>query len=169
MADLPNHRREQTGNALLDRIQDNVRDLIEYIRGLRATERLATLESRAYAALAADTTILAAAYATLLTARITTVLASGYLVITFSACALKTTAAGYVSFQIVLDGAVVKGAYVTTPAAGTGFNVSMVVRAPVKKGAHVVLLQWKTSTSAAQINAATVVEEHAHLLVQEAA
>lgn len=148
-------------------MQNNVRSLIAHVRG-PLEQRLVALENRAYVALATDNTITAAAYATLLTANITTVLTGGYLVITFSASGRKTTGIGSAYFQILVDGIVAKACY-----SGWGinfpFNSGMVVRVAVKKGAHTVLVQWKTDVNSLQINAASVVEEHAHLLVQEAA
>jgi hypothetical protein len=43
MAGSPNHRNEQTGNAGLDRIQGNVRDLVQFVKQLLA--RLVTMEA----------------------------------------------------------------------------------------------------------------------------
>lgn len=43
MADAPTHRSEQTGNAALDRIQNNVRDLVQFAKQLLA--RVVRIES----------------------------------------------------------------------------------------------------------------------------
>lgn len=166
MSELPTHRNEHTGNPGLDRIQGNVRSLIDFVRELAGS--VAVLRNRSYVALTTSVTLAVAAYATLLTATITTLLDRGYLVISFSASAVQTTTTGIVYFQVVVDGTVAKGAFVSIVAGGAG-TASMVVRVPVTKGAHTVLLQWKSSVANARINAASVVEEHAHLLVQEAA
>ena len=161
MVDLPTHRNEHTGDVVLDRIQGNVRDVIAYLRSL------VWLANRAYAALATDTgTIAAGAYATLLIANITTTLVKSFLLVSFTASGVQVTTLGTAFFQVLVDGAVVKGTY-TTVAAGSAFAASMVVRVPVSKGAHSVALQWKTSVANARINASTVVEEHAHLYVEE--
>ncbi len=111
----------------------------------------------------------ASAYTTLLTANITTVLATGYLVITCSASGIQITNPGTVFLEVLVDGVVAKGCFTSIPTAGFSFNLSMMVRVAVTRGPHVVLLKWKPNVSSAHINAATVVEEHAHMLVQEAA
>lgn len=129
---------------------------------------LNALINRSYAALATDfTQASTATYATLLTANITTVLARGYLVITFSASGQQITNASVDVFQVAVDGAAVKGCYTSTPLNGV-FAVGMVVRVPVARGAHVVTLQTKVNSNSLTIHAASVNEEHAHMLVQEA-
>ncbi len=118
-----------------------------------------------YVALAADVTINIAAYATLLTANITT--ATGTLLnIRWSAAATNAAAAS-AFYQVLVDGVVTKGCRADIAAAG-GTNSGMIIQVAVAPGAHTVLLQWKTNVNATKINAATVVEQHAHLLVQEA-
>ena len=141
--------------------QNGVRKTNEHVDVLRV------LNNRAYAALVADTTIGIAAYATLLSARITTLLANGFLIITFSASSVHITNLATTRFQILVDGVVTKGCYVTYPVAGYAASVSMIIRVPVRRGGHVVDVQWKTDNTSARINATSVVEEHAHLLVQE--
>lgn len=131
-------------------------------------DMLNAMVNRSYIALATDTgNVAAAAYATLLTAPITTVLATGFLIITFSASGLQNTSGGTLFFQVLVDGVVRKGCY-TTQEAGFSFNASMVIRVAVTRGAHVVLLQGKTNAGSYRINAATVNEEHADMLAQEA-
>jgi hypothetical protein len=161
VVDAPSYQRQQSGSALVDRIQEGVRDVIAYLRS--EPWRLGV----AYAALATNATIGIAAYATLLTADITTVLARSYLAISFSASSVHITNIATTSFQILVDGVVTKGCYVTYGTAGYAESVAMVIRVPVTRGPHRVLLQWKTDNTSARINASTVVEEHAHLLVQE--
>ncbi len=130
-------------------------------------DTLAALTNRAYATLTTDVTNAVATYATLLTANITTVLASGFLIITISASGGKITNAGTPAFQVVVDGVATKACRTSVPL-NFSFNVAMTVRVAVTRGAHIVLLQWKTDSASAVISAATVVENHAHLLVQEA-
>lgn len=132
-------------------------------------DMLAVLTNRAYTALAADVIIGAAAYAPLLTANITTTLAAGFLIITWSVSTVHPTAIATTYLQVVVDGVVIKGAYWTAPTAAYAGCLSMVVRVPVTRGAHVVQLQWKTDGASARISAKTINEEHAHMLVQEAA
>lgn len=142
--------------------QDTARKVNSYADMLNA------LVNRSYVALATDTgNVAAAAYATLLTANITTVLATGYLIVTFSASGIQNTGSGTLFFQVLVDGVVRKGVY-TTQEAGFSFNAAMVLRVPVTRGAHVVVLQGKTNNASYRINAATTNEEHASLLVQEA-
>jgi hypothetical protein len=132
-------------------------------------DAIAVLNNRSYTALATDTgNVAAAAYAKLIDARITTLLSRGYLIITLSASGTQITNAATVFFQILVDGAVVKGLYTTVPVTFS-FNAAMLVRVPVVKGTHVVTVQWKTNANSVRISAKTVNEEHAHLLVQEAA
>ncbi len=69
---------------------------------------------------------------------------------------------------MLVDNAVVKGCY-TTASTNDSFAVSMVVRIPVTRGLHVVLLQWKTNVSSAHINAFTTTEEHAAMSIHEEA
>ncbi len=133
-------------------------------------DTLSALTNRSYVALATDTgNVAAGAYANLVTASITTVLTTGYLVITFSASGIQNASAASLFFQVLVDGVAVKGLFTTVPSAGYSFNVAMVVRRAVMKGAHTVAVQWKTNLNSARINAASVNEEHANLLVQEAA
>lgn len=130
--------------------------------------RVATLENTAYAALAANTTIGVAAYATLLTATITTVLASGYLDLQFTVSGVQVTSAGTAYFTAYVDGTAAVGAY-TTVAAGAAFCASAIARVRVRAGRHTVRVDWRSSVANARINAATVTEEHARLFVREAA
>jgi hypothetical protein len=126
------------------------------------------LANRVYGALTVDTTTASGTYSTLITASITTLLATGFLLIHVSACGDKTTNAGIISLQVVVDGVVAKGTY-TAVAANSQFAVPLQWRVAVAKGPHVVTLQWKTSTANATINAVSVNEEHATMLVQESA
>ena len=128
---------------------------------------ITALTNRGYAALATDV-VATTSYVTLLSSAITTVLSSGYLVITFSASCVHTTNAATIYFQLLVDNVVKKGAYTTFFAAATGACVAMVLRVPVTKGPHVVALQWKSDNVTGRINAATVNEEHAHMLIEEA-
>ncbi len=128
------------------------------------------LNNHQYVPLATDQTLaVSAAYATLLEANINTILARGNLLITFTASAVHITNIATIYFQVVVDNVIRKGTYVTYQVVPTALNASMVILVPVVRGAHNVKLQWKTDNNSARINALTVVEEHAHLLVQEAA
>ncbi len=160
---VPTHKNQHTGDAMLDRIQSNVRELIAYVRSL------AWLTRRAYVALGTDTgNVAAAAYATLLTTTITTAIERSFLIIAFSASGTQITNAGTVFFQVLVDNDVVKGCYTTIPT-NYSFSASMVVRIPVTRGLHSVLLQWKTNVSSAHINALSTTEEHASMSIHEEA
>lgn len=167
-ASLPNkvaYRREHTGDVARDRAQalaQNVKTAHEQTKNI-----VAALINQAYVALDTDVTLNIAAYATLLTTTITTVLPSGHIVITVTATGLKNTAGGTLAIRVKVDGTVAKAAYVTA-GAGSAFSVSMVVRVAATAGPHTVIVEAKTSSNGATINAATVAEEHAHMLVQEA-
>ncbi len=160
---VPPFRSEQTGNAQLDRIQNMVRTLVEYLRGLL------WLESNAYVALKTDISTASATYATILTASITTVAAHSFLNILFTASGSRITNAGTAFFQVLVDGVVVKGCQSTVPSAGIsyGFNVALVVLAPVIAGRHSVVVQWKTDSATSQISAASSVTEHAAVSIHE--
>ncbi len=168
VSDLPTHKNEQTGNVALDRIQSNVRDLVAFVRNLRAIDRFAVLENRVYVALAANVAIGVTAYAALVSTTITTYLPNGHIDITFTASGANSASAANARFLVLVDGAPVKGTYAYT-AAGQTFCGAIVLRVPVRAGKHAVAVQWKSDAGAALIRAASVVEEHAHLLVQEAA
>ncbi len=162
MTTVPVHRSEQTGNPALDRIQNNVRSLLEFVRGLLWLTR------RAYVELATDSTTASATYATLLTATITSALARSYLVVSFTASGGHPTNLGTAYFQILLDGVVATGCYTTVPAA-YAWNAAAIVRVPVTAGMHTVLLQWKTDSATLRISAATANEEHAAMSIHEEA
>ena len=130
-------------------------------------DMLNALVNRSYTALATDSTTASATYATLLTANITTWLATGYLLITFTASGAQITNAAIPEFQITVDGVATKGCY-QSAAINAAFSVAIVIRVAVTRGAHVVLLQWKTTNATTRISAATINEEHAAILVQEA-
>ena len=156
-------RQEPTGNAQADRAQLQGREVArahEITKGV-----VAALANRAYVALTKDTLLNIAAYATLLSVNITTSLTSGFLVIQWSLAAGNASACS-LFFQVLVDNIVQKGTRVDVVAGGGGAP-SMVLRVPVTKGAHTVALQWKTNVNGAHCNAASTVEEHASLLVQE--
>ena len=110
--------------------------------------------------------VAAGAYATLLTANITTVLAASFLLINFSAAFVNSVQAT-VYFKALVDGVEVVSAYSTVSLAGGAANVPMVGRKAVTPGAHTVLIQWKTGLGNVHINATSIPEEHASLWVQE--
>lgn len=163
----PVHRNEQTGNPTLDRIQGNVRDLIASVRTLAQDIRV--LKNRTYVALGVDVTVAAGAYAKLIETTITTSLASGFLDVIVSTSGQELAAVGTKWFLVLVDGKAVKGAHTTSPAAGYAFSLAMFVRIPITAGKHTVTLQWKTDAGSGRINAKSIPEEHATMLVREAA
>ncbi len=161
--DVPPHKVQHTGDALLDRIQSNVGDLIAYVRGILWMQR------RVFASLATDTgNVAAAEYATVASANLTTALERGYIVIHASASGIQNTSAGTNFIQVVVDGAAVKGAY-TTVTATWSWNLSLVARVAVTKGQHAIALQWKTNNATASISAKTANEDHAAFFAHEEA
>lgn len=164
------YRREHTGTFAGDQQQ---RSAQKAGFELNAKEkRLQVLENRAYVQLAANQTLAGSAgvYTTLLTTTITTLLASGFLILTFTASGTHpTTANATTYFKLLVDGAYVQGAYVTNGIANAAWTAAIVVRAAVTKGAHTVTLQWSTDNNSARIAPLTSTNEHADLLVQEAA
>ena len=160
MADLPTHRSEQTGNPMLDRMQSNVRDLIAYVRNTQ-------LAVPSYVQQTTDLTVAAGAYAKLFDVQIRKLQVGSRLAIRFGASFVQLTAAGGVSFQVKLDGVVVKGTYVTTPTATAAYNAGIVLVVAALPGLHTVTVEWKDSAGSVRVNAKSIVEEHATLLVEE--
>lgn len=160
---LPVHRSEQTGQTGLDRIQQNVRDLIAYVRSLDWLLR------RSYVALTANTTTASATAADLLSTTLQTSRVNSYLMIAFTASGIKTTNTGTLTFQIVVDGTVYRGCAIGALVATSHWNASILVRVPVAQGLHTIKAQWLTTTDGARINAASTTEEHAAMSVEEVA
>ena len=159
-------QRTHTGSYVADTAQRQAQ--VATVKTNAHVDTIAVLNNRVYVALATDTgNVAAAAYVTLLTASITTLLERGFLIITFSASGAQAGGAGTNFFQIVVDGTVVKGLYETV-ANTFSFNVAMVVRVAVVRGPHTIKLQWKTNVGTHNVNAKTTNEEHAHMLIQEA-
>ncbi len=105
-------------------------------------------------------------YATILTANVTTTLASSYLDISFTASGAHITNAATTFFPVLVDGVPVKGTQSKVPA-NYGWSAAYRSRAAVAAGAHTVVVQWKTDNATARINASSLVEEHGHLHVRE--
>lgn len=160
MANAPVHKNEHTGNPMLDRIQGNLRELITYVQSL------AWLTRHAYVDLTVNKSIGVAAYAPLIQTTITTASANSFILVNFTASGDHPTNLGNVAFQIVVDNVAVKGCGMTA-ATAYGFNAATVLRVPVKRGAHTVVVQWKTDVLTARINAASSVNHHAAMSIRE--
>lgn len=135
-------------------------------------DALRVLNNRVFVPLLVDTTLggTAGVYTTLLTATINTILTSGFLYITLTVSGTHPTVANAtIDFRILVDGVLVQGSYDTAGVAGAAFASAILTRVAVKKGAHTVLAQWSTDNNSARINAKTSTQEHANMLVQEAA
>lgn len=158
--DLPIHRDQHTGNAILDRIQANVRDIISYLRNSRVA-------APAYVQQAADITITVAAYAKLFEVAIQKVQVGTRLRIHFGASFLQLTNPGGAYFQVKLDGVIQKGTYVSTSVAGTAYNAHLSLIVPAAEGRRIVTVEWKCAVNSLRIAAKTIVEEHATLIVEE--
>ena len=165
--DVPSHKPEHTGNAVVDRIQNTILGIVAYLRSLIWMRR------RAHVELLDDQTIsitvYPAGYVTLLTANIVTAEAKSILVVSFTASGIKTTAAGTVFFRVLIDDVVLRGAYVTVTTPGFSFTSAILCAGAVVAGGHVVKLQWMTNVTGAQILSKTTVEEHASMHVWEEA
>jgi hypothetical protein len=132
-------------------------------------DQIRVLNNRKFVKLAVDRTIGVAAYATLLSTDIITILDRGFLIITFTASTVHITNIATTYFQVVVDKVVVESCYTTFMAVPAALCASIVIMVPVLKGQHNVLVQWRTDNTSARINALTIPEEHANMLVQEAA
>ena len=163
MPDLPTHKSEQTGNAGLDRIQNNVRDMITYLRSIL------WMTKRAYVALATDATTSSATYAALLATTFTSVNENSFLVVQFTVSGVKVTNNGNVAFRVVVDGVATKGITTYGAIGAAGIVGTILLRVAVTRGLHAIRVDWLTTTVSARISAATVVEEHASLHVCEEA
>ncbi len=160
---IPGHKSEQTGDAGLDRIQQNVRNLIAYVRSLLWLTR------RAYVALATDQVLAtSASYATLLSTTLTTDQRTGFVVANFSASGLKITGAGTAYFRLVVDGVAQKETAVGI-ALNFRFHAGLMQRVAVGAGLHTIRIDWRTDVSSVDIRPVTAAEEHAHLSVYEEA
>jgi hypothetical protein len=158
---VPTHKSEQTGNAPLDRIQNNVRELVAFVRSL------AWLANRAYVQLEQDVTIpTSAVYTILVSTTIKTSNDASHIVANFSASGAKLTAVGTVYFRLVVDDVVVGSTSLSVNLTWV-FNASLVARAAVRKGAHAVRIEWWTDSSSATIRAKSLIWEHAHLSLHE--
>lgn len=158
----PAHRNEHTGEAGLDRIQNNVRALIEAFRA----KPWALPAS--YEELTASTTIAtSASYATLLSCEITTRTPNSYLLMQATASMKKLTAIGTAFLVLIVDGVTRKGFYVTAAAINYVICGSIIQRVAVTPGTHTVLLKWRTDSSSLRIDPVSTVEEHASLRVSE--
>lgn len=160
------YERSHTGQLPMEQAQRLGQKAAQEINHL--IDEITVLKNRGYAALTTDVTINIAAYAPLLTTTIRTLLANGFVILTLTASGAQAAGAGTIYFQILVDDVVVKGVW-STVGAGDAFSVSLLARVAVRAGNHVVKVQWRTSVNGARVNAATSVEEHAHVLAQEAA
>lgn len=171
-AQLPNRvalRREQTGDVSKDRAQALA------MRVATAHEQtkdvVSALANRTLVSLSTDNTLAGSAgvYTDLLTTTLTSVLHDGHLDILFTASGTHpTTANATTYFRVLVDGVFASGCYFTNGIANAAWAQSILTRVAVSKGPHTVLVQWSTDNNSARINAATSVNEHASLLVQEA-
>jgi hypothetical protein len=158
----PTHKTQHTGDAILDRIQNNVSDLYVFVRSLL------WVRQRAYVALGTDATTTSATYVTLLETTITTVLERGYLLMTMTASGAQITNNAVNRMRFVLDGVPQKGCYTVTTANQT-WSMALIVRASVVRGSHTVLLQWNTDAGTMRISGLSLPEEHASVHLQEEA
>ena len=160
-AELPTHKNEQTGNVPLDRIQNNVRQIVQFLRDIFWVTK------RAYVQLEVNSIIAASSsYVTLLQLDLASSQDKSFLLIDFhmSGSRLTTTATTY--FQFVVDGVVTKGFYQSL-SLNFGYSGSFQYRVPITKGVHRVLAQWRTDANSSQILARTVLSEYATLHLSE--
>ena len=157
-------RLEPTGHAGSDRAQRLAQQVGQAHEATRSV--VEAISNTVASALAADTTIAAAAYATVLSSSITTTLQAGSIDVTVSVGGTKTTAAGNVLFQVLVDGTAY-GLGRTSAGLGLAFGLQVSRRISVSRGPHTVALQWQTSANSAQVNASSVATEHIRMVVTE--
>lgn len=162
-------QRTHTGSFTGDQAQRQAQ--IATVKTNAHVDAIAVLNNRAYVALTVDSTLAGSAgvYTTLLTTSLTTLLATGFVIVTFTASCTHNNAGATTYFKVFVDGVAVRGCYATVTAGGEAFCEAILIRVPVTKGTHVVLLKWSTDNNTVRINAKTSANEHAAMLVQEAA
>jgi hypothetical protein len=160
-------RVEHTGNASGDRAQRMAQQVGQ---SHEVTKTLvAAISNYAGVDLTQDTTTSSTALVPLLAVGLKTLLASGSLLITFSASFNKATIAGPAVFVVNVDGVSYRGCVVTCAAAASD-TAHILLRVPVKAGAHTVTVLWQVNSGTLRIATKTVpLNEFATLLVQEAA
>lgn len=161
-------RTEHTGTAPGDRAQRMAQVVGQAHEQTKSV--VAALANLAYAELSTDQSLAGSAgvFSPLLSVNIVTTLASGSLLVTFTASSAQITNAGNTYFRLVVDGVVRRGTRGQV-AAGFGLNSAIVQRIPVTRGTHTVAVQWSADNNTARINAKSLSYEHANLVVQEAA
>lgn len=161
-------RLEYTGQAAQDRAQRMAQQVGQAHEATKSV--VEALANHTFTRLSTDNTLATSAtYATLLTTTITTKLSSGNILITATASGQKITAVGTAYFRLLVDNVAAKGVYTTSQAVPNAWSISIVHRVAATRGAHTVALQWRTDSNSLRINASSVTEEHASLLVQEVA
>lgn len=158
------YRLEPTGTAAGDRTQRLAQQVGQAHEATRSV--VEAISNTVASSLATDTTIAAAAYATVLSSSITTTLQTGSIDISVSAGGTKTTAAGNVLFQVLVDGTVY-GLGRTSAGLGLAFSLHASRRISVSRGPHTVVLQWQTGANSAQVNASSVATEHIRMIITE--
>jgi len=160
-AEVPAHKPEQTGNTILDRIQNNIRQIVQFMRDTFWVTR------RAYVQLDEDQIIAASAsYVTLLQLDLVSSQDKSNLLIDFHVSGSRLTNTGTTYFQFVVDGVVTKGFYQSLNL-NFGYSGSFQYRVPITKGGHRVLAQWRTDANSSQILARTSLNEYATLHLSE--
>src|SRR5882724_11218167 len=139
-------RREHTGDPALDRVQRQAQDVTAAHEQTKAI--VAALANSVSVALTTDKMLAGSAgvYTTLLTASITTTLASGNLDITFTASGVHQTNQGTTYFKLFVDNVFVRGCY-STVGIGFAFSEAIVARAAIARGAHTIRVDWSTDTN----------------------
>ena len=124
-----------------------------------------TLLQTQFAEQTTDVTTTSTTFTDLLTVNITTT--GGDLLIQASAGFKQSNDQQSVYFQVLIDDIVQRGAGATCRNQDIRGSMSIVLKRAVAAGARVVKLQWRVSANTGSVNAATVPEEHASLLVSE--
>lgn len=120
-----------------------------------------------FAEIAANTTTTSTAFVDLISQAITTSPGSA-LEISISASASNGTTGNDQGFQLVIDGAAVRGFSCRNTGGNTATSGALVYKKTgLAAGAHTVALQWKTSGNTARVDPAGTTVEHASLLIKE--
>lgn len=113
-----------------------------------------------------------ATYVDLVPLSITLSTGPNFVEVDFNACVEAVSATPDISFQMMVDGVVVKATKGRIGASGNpGYTSCPSIRyrstLRVTEGSHTIKMQWKTSTGTAQIRPATFIYASGSLLIRE--
>jgi len=133
-----------------------------------ATSSVGKLKQTLFTQITTDTTTTSTTFVAFLSQAVT-IVAGSDVIVNFTCAGSQNANSRTTFFQLLIDG---------TPTRGTGFGQSVAANSPgscalvyratgLAVGAHTFAIQWRTSASTSQVRPATVINEHASLLLQE--